>query len=184
MPMHWNVAGEVDRYGSRFEGAFAMPLLNAGLLLMLMWLPAIDPRRKSYAKFESFYKLFQWVLVIFMAGMQGLTMAWALGYQLSISLFVKLAMGIMFIVIGNYLGKIKSNWFVGIKNPWTLENEEVWVKTHRLAGPLMFSAGVISIVLAFVDKGFTYWIVIGSIMFAAIMPNIYSYIIYQRIVKK
>jgi uncharacterized membrane protein len=183
VPMHWNVEGEVDRYGSRFEGAFAMPLLNAGLLLMMVWLPAIDPRRRSYAKFEGFYKLFQWVMVIFLAGMQSLTMAWALGYQLSISLYVKLAIGILFIIIGNYMGKVKSNWFVGVKNPWTLENEEVWTKTHRLAGPLMFGAGVISIAMAFVDGGFSFWVVIGSVILAATIPNIYSYILYQKIAK-
>jgi uncharacterized membrane protein len=183
MPMHWNIAGEVDRYGSRLEGAFLMPLLNAGLLLMMIWLPAIDPRRKSYAKFEGFYKLFQWVMVIFLTGMHGLILAWTLGYHLSISLYVKLAIGILFIIIGSYLGKVRSNWFVGIKNPWTLENDEVWIKTHRLAGPLMFGTGVISIVLAFVNNNISFWIIVGSVILAAIIPNVYSYVIFQRIGK-
>lgn len=184
IPMHWNIYGEVDRYGSRFEGAFAIPLLNAGLLLMMIWLPAIDPRRKSYAKFEGFYKLFQWIIVVFLSGIQGLIMAWALGYEPKIDLFVKLAIGIMFMIMGNYLGKVRSNWFFGIKNPWTLENEEVWVKTHRLAGPLMFGAGFLSIVLAFVNRSFTFWIIIGGVVFASIVPTIYSYIIYQKISNK
>ncbi len=181
IPMHWNIAGEVDRYGSRLEGAFAMPILNLLLLVMMIWLPAIDPRRRSYKKFEAFYKLFQWTMVIFLAGMQSLVIAWALGHQLSISLYVKLGIGILFIIIGNYMGKVRSNWFVGIKNPWTLENEEVWMKTHRLAGPLMFGAGVLTIILAFVNKGFAFWIIIGAIVFASLVPMIYSYMIYRRI---
>lgn len=181
MPVHWNIAGEVDRYGSRFEGAFAIPLLNAGLLMLMIWLPVIDPRRKSYANFEGFYKLFQWVMVLFLAGMHGLIMALSLGHELSISLYVKLAIGILFIIIGNYMGKVRSNWFVGIKNPWTLESDEVWTKTHRLAGPLMFAAGVLTMLLAFVDKSFAYWLIIGSVILAALIPTIYSYLLYRKL---
>lgn len=183
MPVHWNAAGEIDRYGSRFEGAFLIPLLNAGILLLLIWLPVIDPRRKSYEKFENFYKIIQWTMAVFFTGVHVLILFSALGYQISIGFFVKLGIGILFMILGNYLGKVRSNWFVGIKNPWTLENEEVWVKTHRMAGPLMFAAGLITLLMAFVDNSLSFWIVVIAAVAAALIPNIYSYILYHKLTK-
>lgn len=183
MPVHWNAAGEIDRYGSRFEGAFLIPLLNAGILLLLIWLPVLDPRRKSYEKFEGFYKIIQWTIVIFLSGVHALILFSSLGYHVSIGLFVKLGIGILFMILGNYLGKVRSNWFVGIKNPWTLENEEVWVRTHRMAGPLMFGAGLITLAMAFVDHSLSLWIVVGATTAAALVPNVYSYIIFNQLTK-
>lgn len=179
MPMHWNFAGEVDRYGAKLEGAFLMPFLNAGILFMLIWLPVIDPKRASYERFESFYKLFQWIMVIFFTIMHALVLIWSLGYQVSIGLYVKLAVGSLFMILGNYMGKVGPNWFVGIKTPWTLENPEVWTKTHRLAGPLFFAAGIIIALMAFVDGALSFWIIMISTFIAAFVPIIYSYFIYR-----
>lgn len=181
VPIHWNAAGEVDGYGSRFMGAFGLPLTTLGVVLLMKFLPAIDPKKQNYEKFKGFYQLFIWIMVLFMTGLYLLTIAWALGYQLSISLFTKLGLGIMFMVLGNYMGKVRPNWFYGIKTPWTLENEEVWVKTHRLGGPLMFGAGLITLCLAFIDHPSTFFIVVAVIMLAAFIPAIYSYLLYHRI---
>lgn len=183
MPMHWNLTGEVDRYETRLVGAFAIPVLNVFLLLMMIWMPVIDPRRKNYDKFEGFYKLFQWVMVLFLTGMHVLTLSWSLGYEPSISMFVKLGMGILFMILGNYMGKTRANWFIGIRTPWTIENEEVWNKTHRLGGVLMFLAGLIAFLLAFINQDFTFWITIGAILAAAIVPVVYSFLLFQKLAK-
>lgn len=183
VPVHWNAAGEVDGYGSRFTGAFGIPLLNLGLLLMMKYLPAIDPKKHNYEKFKGFYGIFIWIMVLFMTGLYLITIAWALGYRPSIPLFTKLALGILFMVLGNYMGKVRPNWFVGFKTPWTLENEEVWIKTHRLAGPLLFGAGLITLCLAFVNHPSSFWIVIAVIMAASFVPAIYSYLLYHRLTK-
>lgn len=183
VPIHWNIAGEVDGYGSRTIGAFGLPLLNLGLLLMMKYLPAIDPRKHNYEKFKGFYGIFVWIMILFMTGLYLLTIAWALGYRPSISLFTKLGLGILFMVLGNYMGKVRPNWFYGIKTPWTLENEEVWIKTHRLGGPLMFVAGLITTCLAFVNHPSTFGIVITIILVAAFIPYIYSFWLYNRITK-
>jgi uncharacterized membrane protein len=184
IPVHWNLAGEVDRYGSRFEGAFMVPVINAALLLLLIWLPAVDPKRKNYEKFEGFYKIIQWTMVIFLTGMQILVLSWGLGHHLSISFFAKIGIGFLFIILGNYLGKVLPNWFVGIRNPWTLENEEVWVKTHRMAAPLMFVAGVISLLMAFVSSNISFWIIIIVVAIAALVPSVYSYILYHKLMEQ
>lgn len=183
VPIHWNIAGEVDGYGSRTIGAFGLPLLNLGLLLMMKYLPAIDPKKQNYEKFKGFYGIFVWIMILFMTGLYLLTIAWALGYRPSISLFTKLGLGILFMVLGNYMGKVRPNWFYGIKTPWTLENEEVWIKTHRLGGPLMFVAGLITTCLAFVNHPSTFGIVITIILVAAFIPYIYSFWLYNRITK-
>lgn len=181
VPIHWNAAGEVDGYGSRFMGALGLPLMNLGLALLLKFVPAIDPKRQNYEKFKSFYQIFIWIFVLFMTGLYFLTIAWALGYRPSIALFTKLGMGIMFMVLGNYLGKVRPNWFFGIRTPWTIENEEVWLRTHRLGGPLMFGAGLITVFLAFFEHPSSFFLVMAVIMLASLIPTVYSYWLYQRI---
>lgn len=181
VPIHWNAAGEVDGYGSRFMGALGLPLMNLGLALLLKFVPAIDPKRQNYEKFKPFYQIFIWIFVLFMTGLYFLTIAWALGYRPSIALFTKLGMGIMFMVLGNYLGKVRPNWFFGIRTPWTIENEEVWLRTHRLGGPLMFGAGLITVFLAFFEHPSSFFLVMAVIMLASLIPTVYSYWLYQRI---
>lgn len=181
VPIHWNAAGEVDGYGSRFMGALGLPLMNLGLVLLLKFMPAIDPKRQNYEKFKPFYQIFIWVFVLFMTGLYFLTMAWALGYRPSIALFTKLGLGIMFMVLGNYMGKVRPNWFFGIRTPWTIENEEVWLRTHRLGGPLMFGAGLITVFLAFFEHPASFFLVIAVILLASLIPTVYSYWLYHRI---
>lgn len=181
VPIHWNAAGEVDGYGSRFMGALGLPLMNLGLALLLKFVPAIDPKRQNYEKFKPFYQIFIWIFVLFMTGLYFLTIAWALGYRPSIALFTKLGMGIMFMVLGNYLGKVRPNWFFGIRTPWTIENEEVWLRTHRLGGPLMFGAGLITVFLAFFEHPSSFFLVMAVIMLTSLIPTVYSYWLYQRI---
>lgn len=181
VPIHWNAAGEVDDYGSRFMGAFGLPLMNLGLVLLLKFMPAIDPRRHNYEKFKGFYQIFIWTFVLFMTGLYFLTIAWALGYRPSISMFTKLGLGIMFMILGNYMGKVRPNWFVGIRTPWTLENEEIWLKTHRLGGPLMFGAGLVTLFLAFFEHPITFFLVIAVIMAASLVPMVYSYGLYRQL---
>lgn len=183
VPTHWNAAGEIDGYSSPLVGAFGIPLLTLGILILLLITPKIDPRKDNYAKFSGVYNLLKVFLVLFMALLYGITLLAAFDQQVNVGLFVKFALGLLFILLGNYFGKIRHNYFFGIKTPWTLANEAVWNKTHRLAGPLWVVAGIVGMIIAFIDHPITFWIFMSCLMVAAIIPTIYSYILYRNIEK-
>lgn len=180
VPIHWNAAGEIDGYGSPLAGAFGIPLLTLGILLLLLVTPKIDPRKENYARFSRVYNILKVIFVLFMVFLYIITLMAAFEHQTNVGLLIKFALGLMFIVLGNYFGKIRHNYFVGIKTPWTLADETVWNKTHRLAGPLWIVAGIVALVVAFFDHPASFWIFMACLMIAAIIPTIYSYVIYKN----
>ncbi len=180
VPGHWNFKGEVDRYTSRFGGAFSMPLVTTGIYIMLLVLPLIDPRRENYQKFTGAYRVMKFILVVFMAFIYLVTMLSTFGYNVPVGVVTMAGVSLLFIVLGNYMGQIRHNYFVGIKTPWTLANEQVWQKTHRLGGKLWVAAGLISLVASLIG-GITGWIIMGvSLGIATVIPIIYSYLEFRR----
>lgn len=183
VPMHWNASGEVDRYGSRFTGAFAIPLLTLGIYAGMVLLPLIDPRRANYARFPTAYRAVRTGLILFLTLLYVVTVAVGLGYEINISRVVPVALGVLFIIIGNVLTQVRHNYFIGIKTPWTLASEEVWRKTHRIGGFVFVAAGVISILAAFLPAPVNFWLVIGSLVAAVVITIIYSALLYKKAAK-
>lgn len=91
---------------------------------------------------------------------------------------VPITIGILLIVLGNYMPRIKFNWFVGIKTPWTLSNEEVWKGTHRFAGYMFVIAGVLIVISAFLPAPFNVIAVLTGVVLAAVFSIAYSYFLY------
>ncbi|WP_334110722.1 SdpI family protein [Thermodesulfitimonas autotrophica] len=181
VPVHWNWRGEVDRYGSRFEGAFVAPLLALGIYILMVLTPLIDPRRENYARFAGAYRLLRWVFVLFMASIYVVWMAAALGYRVDIGLAVKTALGLLFAAIGNVLGQVRHNYFVGIRTPWTLADEAVWRRTHRLAAKVWVVGGLVCLALA---PFRTLWAVVAffaALTLMVLVPVIFSYLHYRRV---
>jgi uncharacterized membrane protein len=180
VPSHWNIRGEIDAYSSRFWGAFGIPLLNAGIYVMMLVTPLIDPRRENYRKFAGAYRVFRTVFVVFMTGVYLLVLASAFGYRIPVDRAVMAGISILFLVMGNYMGQVRHNYFVGFKTPWTLANEQVWQKTHRLGGRLWVAAGAIGLVASLL-RGTRGGVLLGiSIGAAAIIPMVYSYVEFRR----
>lgn len=184
VPIHWNLKGEANGYGSRFYGAFGLPLTNLGIYLLFIILPHIDPKRKNYEIFKSTYQYLKYLLIIFLLGMQVTSYLIATGGAINRPVYIQVLVSLLFILIGNVMGRFKHNYFVGIKTPWTLANEEVWRKTHRMAAPLWVLGGIINIVIAFIAINFKEIAFIIVMVVMVIVPIVYSYIIYQRIVSK
>jgi len=180
IPSHWNIKGEVDAYSSRFWGAFGLPLLAAGIYLLMTFLPAIDPRRENYKKFAGAYRLIKFALVFFMCGLYLLVIFSALGYRLPVDRLVAAAVSLLILVFGSLMGQLQHNYFVGIKTPWTLASENVWQKTHRLGGRLWVIAGLVGL-LASPIGGITSGVVLAlSLGTALIVPIVYSYVEFRR----
>lgn len=183
VPSHWNIKGEVDAYSSRLWGAFGIPLLNAGIYIMMALLPLIDPRRQNYQKFAGAYRMLKAVLAIFLAGLYALVVVSSLGCQIPVGNAVIGGIGILFIVIGNYMGQFRHNYFVGIKTPWTLANEQVWQKTHRLGGRLWVLSGFLGLAAAVFSGTFGAVILGVSLGVAVVVPMVYSYLEFRRVQK-
>ena len=176
IPMHWNFAGEIDGYGSKFIGTFIMPLIMIVIWLGMIYLPKIDPKKENYNKFDKSYKLFQSILLTFFFIIQIIVVLSAMDYDISINKIMPILCGILMILIGNYLPKAKSNFFYGIKTPWTLSNEVSWRKTHRLGGKLFVLSGLISIVSQFIFSANISGIIFFVCIFiAAVIPTVASY---------
>jgi len=182
VPMHWSLKGEVNGYGSKSAGAFGLPLMNLGIYILLLVLPYIDPKKKNYENFQSTYQYLKYLLIIFLLGIEVVTFLIATGVAVNSPAFIQILISVLFIAIGNVMGRFKHNYFVGIKTPWTLANEDVWRKTHRMAAPLWVIGGIVNILLTVTGMNY------NGIAFATIMsvivlvPLVYSYVTYQKIV--
>jgi len=134
IPVHWNVRGQVDDYAGKFEGLFGIPLLALGVYLLFLVVPRIDPGRANYQRFTTAYHTLRVAMVMFFAAIYGVIVLWSRGIEVSVSTLVPLLVGALFVVFGNLLGKVRPNWFFGIRTPWTLSSKLAWTRTHRAGG--------------------------------------------------
>lgn len=179
VPTHWNAAGEVDGYSSRLKAAALGPSLALGVWIVMWAIPKISPKGFRTSGFTPVINLFQVVLVAFMAGIGGIIIAAGLGHSVSVEWLIPLGTGLLMIILGNYLNKVRKNFFVGIRTPWTLASDEVWARTHRLGGYLFVAAGALIAVSGLWSLGTTPIVVIA--ISAGLIPVFYSFFLYRKL---
>lgn len=180
MASHWNTQGEVDDYMSKFWGLFLMPLVSIAIFLLFLFIPKIDPLKKNIEKFKKYFEIFILLIILFLFYIYLLTLGWNLGYTFNMTRLIVPAFVILFFYIGIMVENAKRNWFVGIRTPWTLSSDEVWDKTHKIAGKLFKIAAVISL-LAMVDSQYSIWFLIVPIFAVVIYSIAYSYFEYKKV---
>lgn len=177
---HWNLQGTPDGYSSRFWAAAVMPLVIAGLTGLFNVLPKVDPRHENYAKFLNTYWLIANAVLVFAAVAHALILANALGYTVQVDRLLPVGVGLLFAFLGNYLTRVEPNWFIGVRTPWTLSSDAVWRKVHRTAGWLFVIAGVVIAAGAFAPRHAFVPLFIATIVVAAAIPVVQSYILWKR----
>jgi uncharacterized membrane protein len=180
VPTHWNGAGQVDRFGGRAEGLFMLPLVAIATYALMLFLPRIDPRRRNYDDFAGAYLLLRTAIIGVLFTIYLAVHLSIRGRDVNMMSLVPLAVGVFFIVMGNYLPKIKSNWFVGIRTPWTLSSEHAWRQTHRLAGWLFVLAGIAIITASLIWPAALGVVFPVTIAAAAGVSVIYSYVAWRH----
>jgi uncharacterized membrane protein len=180
VPIHWNVRGEVDGWGGRAFGSFGMLGLFFGTYLLLLLLPLVDPRRPSYARFRSTYRLLRWCTTLLMVGIWAVVLLAARGVPVRVDVVAPVGVSLLLIVIGNTMGRLRPNWFVGIRTPWSLANDEAWRLTHRVSGPVWVAAGLLGLLGPLVGGPSGAIMMIGPIVGAAAFSIVYSYFAYKR----
>jgi len=180
MASHWNLNNQVDGYISRFWGAFLMPLISLGLLVLFMLIPQIDPLKANIAQFRGYFNIFILLLIVFMVYLHGLTLAWNLGYTgFNMGSALLPALGLFIFFMGFLLEKTKRNWFIGIRTPWTLSSDKVWEETHRLGATLFKISGLLAILGAFLPE-IAFWLMFIPLIGSSLFLVVYSYLLYAR----
>lgn len=175
VPMHWNAQGEVDSYGTKFQAVFLMPLVLVAFHWICILGTSLDPKKQNIN--DKMVTLVLWIIPIISLLCNSMMYATALGHKVNVEIIMPLFMGALFVVIGNYMPKCKQSYTVGIKLPWTLDNEENWNKTHRLAGFLWVIGGVIIMATAFLGAFWLFFIVLIPMV---VIPFVYSYLLYKK----
>jgi uncharacterized membrane protein len=179
IPVHWNFAGDVDRYGGRFEGLLLPPLLTLFVYLAMLLLPRVDPGRANYASFWGRYAALRFAVVALIATFCAVTHLTLRGYAVSMGVVAPFAVGLLFVAFGGILGKIRPNWFVGIRTPWTLSSKLAWDRTHRLGGYLFLACGLgLMLLTAVAPRLMPYWFV-GSVAATTLTLVLYSYLVWR-----
>tara|TARA_R110002033_G_C3876755_1_gene237673 strand:+ start:381 stop:1031 length:651 start_codon:yes stop_codon:yes gene_type:complete len=181
VPMHWNIKGEVDRYGEKVELIIIPILLPLLVYTIFLVVPKIDPKNKLN-KMGNKLQTLKFLLTTFMSILALFIIYTAKNESFANPNYIVLLIGILYLVFGNYFKTLKANYFIGIRTPWTLENETVWKETHKLGGKMWFIGGlavILSSLLLEKQTNFTIFIVITAII--TIIPVVYSYLKFKNL---
>jgi len=190
VPIHWNINGVADDYGTRELAALFVPGLSLGLWLLFQILPKLDPLtitspdRFSYAPFLDTFRRFLNFILLFMAGLHVTTLGIALGWPIHIGQVMMIGIGLLFAGLGNEFGRLKRNSFAGIRVPWTLANEDVWRISHRVGGRAFVIVGLVSVLCGLIVPPETGIIVLMILVLGwVVFTMVYSYAVSRRIAR-
>lgn len=152
IPLHWNLAGEIDRWSASPRAALLFPLISLGVVALLHLVPVLDPKLRNTdqsGRMPRTLRIFRVALAAFFCTVFALQLSVAYGYPISAPRILPSSILLLFALLGNYLGNLRPNYFVGIRTPWTLENSATWRSTHRLTGRVMFFGALALLLLQF-----------------------------------
>ena len=181
LPVHWNLAGEVDRYAAKPLGALLMPLVMIFTALLFEAVPRISPRDFAIDANARGFRAIATATLVLLLAVHTLTLVAGLGFPVDINLVMPLGIGALFVVIGNYMTTVQKNFFVGIRTPWTLASDDVWFRTHRLGGRLFMLGGIVLMATVFLGPKAMMAAMLVVITIVAGVPIVYSYVVYRRL---
>lgn len=175
IPMHWGPSGEVDGWGSKPVFVFCLPAVMLAFQWLCVLVSGADSKSKNHT--AKMVGLVLWLIPVIQIMLTIVTYMTALGYGVRVEIVIPAFMGLLLIAIGNYMPKCKQNYTIGIKIPWTLDNEENWNKTHRMAGWVWTIGGLLIVATAFTG---IFWIPLIILAPMVLAPVIYSYVLYRK----
>lgn len=181
VPIHWGADGQPDDWAGKTVGLFLLPLIAGGVVLLFAAIPRIEPRRTNLERSATAYGAIWIGVLLLLGGMQLLAVSSAMGAQFDMTRIVFVATGALFIVIGNYLPKVRPNYMVGIRTPWTLSSDVAWTKTHRIGGRLFVIEGVVMTLLGLLGvSGMALaGAIIGGVVVLLVVTFAYSYQVWK-----
>ena len=179
VPIHFDINGNPDNYASKAVAGFLFPCLLAGFNLFVHFMMNADPKKQNANQIIRLVGF--WTFPVVSLITVPVTLFKGLDYNVPVVPICTALVGLLFLIIGNYLPKSRQSYTVGIRLPWTLDNEENWNKTHRFGGFVWVLGGLVVIVNAFIGS---YSIMFAIIALVVILPIGYSYLLYRKQVKE
>ncbi|MCI8599498.1 MAG: DUF1648 domain-containing protein [Lachnospiraceae bacterium] len=179
VPSHWDLNGEINGYSNKLSTIF-IALLPLFMLLLFHFIPRIDPRGENYKKHQKAYDVFCTIMVLFLIVALWISNAAIFGYDIHMEQFVPIGVGIILLVSGNYMPQIRINYTLGIKTPWTLDNEWVWKKTHEMAGIVFCVTGILMILCGFLHTSWMSKVSFAGILLGVAWLELYSYLMFRK----
>ncbi len=183
VPTHWNIKGEIDGWSGKWTASFLFPGINLALLLLAVFFPVLSPRfRKDPERFQKILPSIISILVFFFALIHIYSLLLAKDSLPQAGNFILIAIGLMFVLLGNLLPKIPSNFYMGVRLPWTLSSETVWRKTHRLAGWCFSISGLTLLIVGLINKitVLAQIFLLAAFILLVIIPILFAFFYYKR----
>lgn len=180
VPIHWGIDGTPDGYGPKWVGLLGIPILTALVVALLLVIPRFEPRRTNLERSATAYVAVGIAVTLFVTALHVAAVLAALGEDVNLGMVASIGIGLAFVVMGNYLGKTRSNWFFGIRTPWTLSSDRSWTRTHRLGGIAFMAVGLLVIVTALVaGPSVAIWVLLGGMAASIVGLLPYSYLVWR-----
>ena len=179
VPMHWNASGEIDRWGDKSELFMMLFMLTGITYFVFLIIPYIDPKQKLQNMGNKLNNL-RLILALFMSAL-AIYILYSVQQKTSNPVLIFPLIGLLFAFLGNYFKTIKPNYFIGIRTPWTLENEEVWKKTHLIGGKLWFVGGLLMALTFVLTNKIQIYTFLAIAAVITIVPIVYSYLEFKKI---
>jgi uncharacterized membrane protein len=184
IPVHFNINGEVDQYGSKDGFLAIFPGIMVVAYLVLFFINRIDPKKNISSPYEKPLPKIRFVMNLMFLMIQSIIIYSVTTGNMNPKFIVAGIVSIIFVGIGNLMHSMKPNYFIGFRTPWTLESEEVWVKTHRLVSKIWVTTGLINLsVIWFVSNSFMVGLTVGMLMTGIIWPFAYSWAEFKKLKK-
>lgn len=180
MVVHWNADFQADGWSSKTLAAGLFPALVLVVWLGLPLLRHIDPKRENYARWEPTFWVVLNLVGMMLSAVEAAAIAYNLGWPVQMRQVMLCLMGLMFVGLGNYLPRVRPNWWIGIRTPWSLSGDVVWRETHRVGGWALVLGGVVMIAAAFAPARIGSRLGIGALVVAVLVPTVYSYVYWRR----
>jgi uncharacterized membrane protein len=180
IPVHWGINGQADRYGGKAQGLLMLPAITFLTCLLFRVIPIFKPRRRNLLRSLTAYRMTSLSVCLLMFGLHAALIGSLLGvFEFNIMNIVSLLVALLLIVIGNYLGKVRSNFMFGIRTPWTLSSDLSWNKTHRLGGKLFVLSGIVGLAGHVLPLDKPLLLTLGTLIAAVILLVVYSYLVWR-----
>lgn len=178
-PTHWGLNGPDAWSAKSLMSVYFMPLMALGIYLLLVFVPFLDPKRRSLKMSFRAYNILLDAIIGMEAVVFAATTAAAYDNAFDVTKVILVSVGLLFAVIGNFMTTVKQNWTFGMRLSWTLSDDVVWRKTNRLGGYLFVLAGAVTIVCAFLPSPANIIVMLGTVFGIVIVTFVYSYLLFR-----
>ena len=176
--IHFNIHGVADDFADKRIAVFVLPLFIFALHWFCAFVTTLDPKKQNIT--DKAYRLVLWICPCISILTNSIMFAVAMNYEFSINTVFSLFFGLLFAAIGNYMPKCRQNYSIGIKIPWTLNSEDNWNYTHRLAGKLWFAGGIVIILTSFLTQKIFFYVFVPVTLIMVSVPIICSYLYHKK----